>query len=466
MTGRPEWLSPLDLSNLRVEDHGSPMHVAALAILEGAALVDASGQPRLTAMRAVVEQRLHLAPRLRQVVFRPRLGLGPPVWADDTRFDIRQHVRTWAVPAPGSEPELLELCAELNEQPLDRARPLWEMWLLTGLPGSKVGLLIRLHHVVADGVAAGAMIGALLDPAPGAPAPDPPPWKPAPVPGGRELLTASVRRRAGALAGAWSQLRQPLNLIGRLRVLAGQSRQLAREGRAPKDSLNRRVGTRRRLLLVRADLANVVAIAHAHGGKVNDVMLAAVAGGARSLLEARGELKPELVMKASVAVSTRAPAERAVSGNQVGIMIVPLPVGDPDPGRRLAQIVRATAERKRLPPYQPSGRFLQRLMAHTMSRQRLVNLLVSNLHGPPGPLYFAGARILELFQVGVVQGNITVSVGALSFAGQLNFDVVGDLAAVPDLAVFAEGLSDALLQLGVQVIGAEAMPSSGRKSRS
>lgn len=133
-------------------------------------------------------------------------------------------------------------------------------------------------------------------------------------------------------------------------------------------------------------------------------------------------------------------------------MLVPLPVADPDPVRRLAQIIRATARRKRLPPYQPSAGVLQRLMVRTMSRQRLVNLLVSNLHGPPGQLYFAGAQILEMFQLGVVQGNITVSAGALSYAGQLNFDIVGDPTAVPDLAVFAEGMSDALEQLGIQVL--------------
>jgi hypothetical protein len=130
-------------------------------------------------------------------------------------------------------------------------------------------------------------------------------------------------------------------------------------------------------------------------------------------------------------------------------MLVPLPVGDPDPVRRLAQIVRATTERKRLPAYQPGGRVLQRLMVHTMYRQRLVNLLVSNLHGPPGQLLFVGAPVLEVFQVGAVQGNIPVSVGALSYAGRLNFDIVGDPAAVPDLAVFAEGLSETLAQLGV-----------------
>jgi WS/DGAT/MGAT family acyltransferase len=452
MTDRLERLNSLDVSNLRVEDHGLPMHVAALAILDGAALADASGQLHLDAVRAALQQRLHLAPRLRQVLFRPRFGVGPPMWADDADFDIRQHVRTRAVPAPGGEAELLDMCSELTEQPLSRARPLWEMWLLTGLSDGSVGLFIRLHHVVADGMAAIVMASALFDPAPEAPASDPPPWVPAPGPGEWELFARNARWRAGALASALSRLCRPLVVVRRFRVLAAQSRQLAREGLAPRVSLNRPAGPQRRLLLVRADLDDARTVAHAHGGTVNDVVLAAVAGGARSLLEARGELVPELVLKASVAASTRGPAEQPASGNRVGILLVPLPVGDCDPVRRLAQIVRATSVRKRLPPYQPSAGVLQRLMVRTMSRQRLVNLLVSNLHGPPGQLYFAGAPVLELFQVGVVQGNITISVGALSFAGHLNFDIVGDPAAVPDLAVFAAGLSDAVARLGVRVI--------------
>lgn len=181
---------------------------------------------------------------------------------------------------------------------------------------------------------------------------------------------------------------------------------------------------------------------------MNDVVLTAIAGGARALLSARAELRPTLVLKASVAASVRAPASERTPGNLVGIMLLPLPAGEPDPLRRLEQIARATAERKRLPPYQPSGRFLQRWMVHVMDHQRLVNLLVSNLPGPPAAMYFASARILEVFQVGVVQGNLSLTVGVLSYAGQLNFDVVGDRDAVPDLDVFVKGVTDDLERLG------------------
>ena len=214
-------------------------------------------------------------------------------------------------------------------------------------------------------------------------------------------------------------------------------------------SINVPVSGRRRLILVRADLERARSAAHAQGGTVNDVVLAAVAGGARSLLSARGELAPGLVLKASVAASLRGPPDRRAAGNRVGIMIVPLPAGEADPARRLERIAAATASRKRRPLYQPNARVLQRWMVRMMWRQRLVNLLVSNLPGPPVPLSVAGARVAEIFQIGIVQGNVTISVGALSYAGQLNLDIVGDPEAVPDLAVFAGGVTSTLSELGV-----------------
>jgi diacylglycerol O-acyltransferase / wax synthase len=446
-SARLERLSPLDVSNLRAEEHGVPMHVAALARVEGAPLRDASGELQLEKVRAIVEGRLDLAPRLRQVLVRPRAGLGRPVWADDAHFGIAQHVRARPVPAPGDEAALLAVCALLNEPPLDRSRPLWELWLLPGLADGTLGMLIRLHHAVADGIAAIALMGALLDTTPAAPPPAAPPWRPTPAPSTWQLFTGNLRLHAGALAAAAAGLRHPAPAVHRLTARVRQLRLLAGEGQAPRLSLNQPAGRRRRLLLARADLAQAKAAAHTQGATVNDVVLAAVTGGAHRLLAGRGELRPGLAVKASVAAAARDPADAAASGNRAAIMLVPLPVTEPDAARRLAQITQATRERKRHPPYQPGDRLAQRWMVHAMSRQRLVNLFTSNLPGPPQPLYFAGARILEIFQAGVVQGNVTVAVGVLSYAGQLNFTIVGDADAVPDLQAFADGLTDALTQL-------------------
>ena len=155
--------TPLDVSNLRVEGHGLPMNVAALVMFESGQLLDASGQLALDAIRARIEGRLHLAPRLRQRLYWPGLGLGPPVWVDDASFEIARHVRTRTLPAGGDETALLAACVELNDRPFDRAHPLWEIWFLTeGLEG-RVSMLVRFHHVLADGLAALVLLGVLFD---------------------------------------------------------------------------------------------------------------------------------------------------------------------------------------------------------------------------------------------------------------------------------------------------------------
>jgi diacylglycerol O-acyltransferase len=385
------------------------------------------------------------------VLYRPRPGLGPAAWVDHRGFDIRQHVLAHAVPAPGDEEALLNVCAALNAGRLNRSRPLWEMWVLDGLADGRAAILIRLHHVVADGIAAVAMMAALFDPGPGParPAPAAPVWVPRPVPGARELAADNLRRHGHAAGGVVAMLRHPEAVPARLRILARQASRLIREGRAPRVSFNVPVGEHRRIWLLRADLKRARTAAHAAGGTVNDIVLDAVAGGARALLAARGELTPGLTLKASVPVSVRSPADGPAGGNRVGLMLVPLPVGDADARQRLRRIARATAERKQLPPLQPNARVGQRWMARTMPRQRLVNLFTSDLPGPPEPMSFAGAQVLELFQIGVVQGNIAISVGALSYAGQLNLAVVADRDAVPDLAAFVAGMSAALERLDV-----------------
>ena len=431
------------------------MNVAALAILEGRVLLDASGELALEAIRVRIEQRLHLAPRLRQRLYRPGFGFGAPVWVDDASFDISRHVRTRPAPAGGGEEALLAACVELNDRPFDQAHPLWEIWLLTGALDGRVSMLIRFHHVLADGIAALLLLGTLFDSAPfdsvaEAPESEGPPWTARSIPTRSEFLGDVLRRSITGIRRGVHKIEHPRRTLAPVRTLFRQALQLAREGRAPRTSFNRPVGRQHRVLLVRADLEQAKRVAHAHHATVNDVVLCTIAGGARALLAGRGELQRRLVLKVSVAASVRAPASASQAGNLVGILLVPVPVGQEDPIRRLEQIARATAERKRVPPYQPAARFLQRWMIRTMNRQRRINLLMSNLSGPPQPMYFAGAKILEVFQIGVVQGNVAVQVGALSYAGQLNFDIVADANLVPDLTVFANGMIEDLERLGAR----------------
>jgi WS/DGAT/MGAT family acyltransferase len=213
------------------------------------------------------------------------------------------------------------------------------------------------------------------------------------------------------------------------------------------------VGGRRRLALVRAGLAEVKAVAHSQGATVNDLLLAAVTGGLRELLLARGTPTDGLTLYASVPVALRAGADTAALGNQVGLMVVPLPVGEPDPAQRLQLITRATTERKRRPErlasLRPAGSLtILRALNRYSRHQRIVDLFVTNVPGPKRPLYVLGARLVEVFPVVQVAGNAPLSVAVLSYAGQLNIGVQSDPDGCPDLDVFVDGLRRSLEELG------------------
>ncbi|WP_424348252.1 wax ester/triacylglycerol synthase domain-containing protein [Kocuria sp. CH-021] len=426
-------ISALDEANLRVERHGVPMHAAALALLEPAPLLGPGGKVRLDTVREHVERRTRDVRRLRQVLARP--SGRRPMWLDDPVFDVSRHVRSRPVPPPGDEEALLRVCTGIDALPLPGDRPLWELWLLPGLADGRLGLLIRWHHVLADGLAALSLLAPLFDPAA--------------VPGGG---TGAPGRPVvpGAPTGArpaGGAAQVPARAAARLRGRAAQLRGALAEGRAPALSINRPVGPRRGAALVRADLEAARELAHRHGGTVNDVVLTAVAGGARRLLAARGELAGVPELKVSVVASVRAPGD-PTGGNRTGVRVVAVPVDEPDPAARLRRIAATTAAQRSRPPYRPGGRLAQRWTVRVMDRQRLVNLLLSNVRGPSAPLRFAGAPVRELFQLGAVQGNLALAVGVVSYAGALGVDVVADADVVPDLPVFVEGLAETLVRLG------------------
>jgi diacylglycerol O-acyltransferase len=452
--GRYQRLSVQDAGFLYLEHAGLPQHVAILAVAEGGPLDGPDGRLRVDAVRQELAGRLELVPRLRQRVLCPPVGQGLPLWVDDPGFDLANHVRAVQVPAPGGERELLGLCDELCLRLLDRARPLWELWLVAGLANGRVGLVLKLHHSLADGLAAVQLAGVLLDGTADAPNPALPPWQPRPEPSGWALGADNLRGRSAALAAALARLRHPRELAAQARTLAGAA-QLAAGGRRHqrRSVLRRPVGGHRRLALVRAELAEVKAVAHAHGATVNDLLLAAVAGGLRALLVARGTPVDGLTLYASVPVALRAQANTAALGNQVGLMIVPLPVGEPDPVQRLQHITQATTAQKRRPERLASLRpvgsltILQALNRYSR-HQRIVDLFVTNVPGPQRPLYLLGARLVEAFPVVQVAGNVPLSVAVLSYAGQLNIGVQSDPDGLPDLDVFADGLRRSLEELG------------------
>ena len=453
-----ERLTTQDLLMLWADDFGWSEDIGVLAVLDGARLLDGDGRVRVDEVRRRLEPRLHLVPRLRQLLCRPRWGLGWPLWVDAASFDLADHVRVHPLAPPGDEAQLLAACAELYRRRLNPARPLWEAWLLPGLPGRRVGLFLRAHHTLADGVAGMAAFGALLDLGADPPVPVAPAWAPAPPPSTGDLLRDNLRRRLRGLG-------RGLSALGRAGGPRGASLGVWREflaERAPRTSLNRPIGADRRLAVVRGRLEVARQVAHAHRAKVNDVVLAAVAGGLRQLLAGRGEDVRELALRVMVPVSLHREQPGRASGNRDAVMLVPLPLGEPDPVRRLELIAAETAARKgRARPPMGGGLFglvaVQRAWYRLLARQRTVNVVVTNVPGPPVPLYLAGARLLELFPVAAIMGNLTLAVAVLSYAGQLNLTVIADRDTCPDLEVLAQGTRAALDDLERSVCHTGAM---------
>ena len=463
-----ERLTASDLFLLQWDDFGWSSDIGGLAILDGTRLLDADGGVRVDAVRRHLEQRLHLVPRFRQVLFRPRRGLGWPLWVDAPSFNLTDHVRVHPLAPPGDEAQLLQACQLLARRRLDPVRPLWELWLLPGLLERRVAAFLRVHHVLADGPAAMAAFGALLDQTAEAPDTEAPPWLPTPIPSAAELLRDNLRRRRQELGRGWSGVVHPARTLRLARRALPAWREVLTEKPAPQTSLNQPVGGERRLAVVRGRLDLAKQIAHVHQAKVSDVVLAAVAGGLRQLLASRGEDVERLIQRAMVTVSQHQEQPGQAQGNKPGWMMVPLPLGEPDPVRRLELIAAETAARKdKARPEAGSGIFrfvaCQRVWYRLFPRQRSVNLVVSNVPGTPVPLYLAGSRLLEVFPTLPPMGNLTLVVAALSYAGQLNLTAAADQDSCPDVEVFTEGVRRTLDDLTQSALVSATTDSNGEQ---
>jgi diacylglycerol O-acyltransferase / wax synthase len=427
-----------------------PQEIGCLAVLDGVSLFDPDGRFRIEYARAAVAGRLHRLPRFRQLLSRPKLGLGPPLWVDATAVDLRDHVRVLPVPAPGDEAQLLLAIEQLRFRRLDRSRPLWELWFLPGLPDDRIGLLIKMHHAMADGIAGMDTIGALLDEAPDRRADPPRPWIPRPPPTARDLFADNLRRQVERLGRLLSKLVRPVTTLRRVRSAWPGLAELIFDRRGPVTSLDRVVGLDRNLALISSTLDLVKKIAQTYGATVNDVLLAITAGGLHGVLRSRNEPVEDMVLPVYVPVTLRQRNSDQVRGNLIGQMVVPLPIGASEPGRRLRQIAAETAKRKA--KSRPSlGTLLwsgtaRWALLKVLDRQP-VNVSTADLAGPQVPLYFAGARLLEVFPILPLLAKVSLAVGALSYAGQFNIMVVADRVICPDLDVFAASAQNELQAL-------------------
>ena len=354
-------------------------------------------------------------------------------------FDLRHHVRQLPCPPPCDERALFDVAAAGTGEPLLRSRPLWSATFVTGLADRGTGLVIVMNHVLADGIGGLAVLATLVDGIAGL------------QPGNPERARFPVPApRARALAAdAWAGGARSLTHLGRSSRTIRQG--LAELGgarpprRLPTTSLNRPTGSQRRLDVVAADLAAIRDLGHAHGGTVNDVILAVIAGALRALLASRGE---ELdLVTASVPVSARQAATSGQLGNQVGVMPMALPA-DGDLAARVTRIAAITRGRKAAVRGASAAVLgpLFRLLAPTgllrwfINRQQLIHTFATNLRGPAEPLAFAGAPVRAVIPIPNTAGNVTVIFGALSYTGTLRITVLSDPSRVPDVAVLTAAL--------------------------
>jgi len=427
-----------------------PQDIGALAVLDGSSLLDPDGRFRIGDVRDAIASRLDLVPRFRQLLYVPPRRLGGPLWVDAPAFELTDHVAVLPLPAPGDDAHLLLTIEQLRRRRLDRSRPLWEMWFLTGLPESRIGLFVRMHHAIADGMAGVATITTFLDANPN---PVPGPRRqgiPTPMPTEGELLDDQQNRRHEQLRRGLSMLTHPV-ATGR-HVLAAwpAMRELLADRPLPATSLDRLVGPDRNLALIRSSLELVKEVAHTNDATVNDVLLTVTAGGLRGLLSSRGEPVDGAVLRIYVPVSLHQEPQGRARGNLITQMVVPLPVGVPDPITRLQLIAKETAQRKAtsrpslgiVPHRGIAGRAFLKLV----DRQR-VNVTSADIPGPDVPLYFAGARLLEVFPMVQLIGKVSLAVGAMSYAGQFTIMAVADKDAYPDLDVFAASAENELRKL-------------------
>jgi diacylglycerol O-acyltransferase / wax synthase len=419
-------------------------------------------------MLEAIERRLGLVPRYRQRLAFVPLGQGRPKWVDDPHLNLRYHVRSTALPAPGSEQQLRDLAGRVFAQQLDRDKPLWEIWLVEGLEGDRFAVLSKTHHALVDGVSGVDIMSVLFDtsPEPAAPTDTGERWLPRPLPSPVQLLGEALIERAtlpGELArSVRSIFRGPRRVVEGLRDAAVGVGAMAWAGLnpAPASPYNKSIGPHRRYTWVRANLADLKAIKNELGGTVNDVVLATVSGALGKHLRRRGHNTDGLELKAMVPVSVRADVERGALGNRVAAMMAPLPVWCQDPVARL-DIVREELKGLKSGGQAVGAQVLTELSgfapstvmgqaSRVMARQRFFNVVVTNVPGPQIPLYLAGRRMIDPFPMVPLAKNQGLGIALLSYAGRINFGLVGDYDVMWDLDDFANDVHESLAELAAE----------------
>jgi diacylglycerol O-acyltransferase len=447
-------MSSLDASFLHMEDSRRHMHIGGVSLFEGP-------PPPFARLEEMVSGKLGLVPRYRQRVRFVPLGLGTPVWVDDPHFNLGYHLRHSALPAPGGEEQLRRMAARVFSQPLDRSKPLWELWMVEGLDENRWALLSKVHHCMVDGVAATDLMSVMFDDRTEAAAARS--WAPAPEPSRAELVVRTVTRRTfdprEQLRSLRDAARRPGDSLRAAREVGGGMVAAARAVRpASSSSLTGPIGPHRTWAWARVRLSDVKAVRSGLGGTVNDVVLAIVTRGFRELLQSRGEpVDSSSTVRTLVPVSVRRPGEKG--SNRVSGVMVGLPVGVTDPVERLGSI-RAQMDGVKESKQAVAGDvlvsmtgfappMLLALGSRLMGRMPQLGLHtgVTNVPGPQQPVQTLGRRLLESFPFVPVLGPARVVVAIFSYDGGLYFGVTGDLDSAPDIEVLTAGVESGMAEL-------------------
>lgn len=475
-----ERLRPRDLALLAEETPSSPMHNATVEVFEPAE--SGFGYQRLVDL---IADRIAFVPRYRQRIAAVPGRMANPVWVDDPDFDLAYHVRRSALPRPGSLDQLRDLVARIISRPLDRHRPLWEAYLVEGLEGGRVALLTKSHQILVDGVDTVDLGQVLLDTDPKLREPLQDEWAPRRRPTSASLVadavSESLRSPATLAQTMQGNLDSAVRVAGQAAHRAGTVLNGLANRRPVADSpITRPLSQQRRFVAVRTDLADYRAIRDAHGGTVNDVILATVTGALRGWLMTRAESMGGLRhLKAMVPMSVIDDELEATSlGTQVTPHFVDLPIGEASPVVRLHQVsysLRAHSQTERavsasrlvgMAGFAPTTFHALGSRVAAAEQRRGFHLSITNVPGPQFPLYAAGARMLETYPVPPLLPDHALAIGVTSYAGSVFYGVTADRDALPDVDVLGQCLTEALDELKDSTAAARTRAPRGRRKPS
>jgi diacylglycerol O-acyltransferase / wax synthase len=468
--GHKDRLSAVDASFLHQEKHSSHMHVGAVVLFEGP-------PPARDDFMAHIRSRLHLVPRYRQRLAFPRFEMGRPFWVDDPTFNLDYHARHTALPRPGTEEQLRQLVGRIFSQRLDRSKPLWEVWVVQGLEDNRFALISKTHHALVDGVSGVDIATVLFDlqPVPAEIEGDDG-WMPEPVPSDVELVAEGIKglvRTPFSLAGrAIDALQNPGRSAAQARHAAEGIGEVVWAGMnpAPDVPLNVEIGPHRRVLWTRSALSDFKEIKNALGGTVNDAVLTVVAGALGRWLRRRGVRTAGLELRALVPVSIRTEDEQGTLGNRIAAMRGPLPVYAEDPVERMALVREAMGNLKQskqalgaeviagLQGFAPPTLLAQASRLNFSTR--LFNLIVTNVPGPQFPLYLLGREMEEIVPIAFLPEKHALAIAIMSYNGKVDFGLLADYDAMPDLDDVGTMLQESLAELLEAARAAVAEPAA------